>query len=50
VDNAVPVPELEPAVRESDARLGHGRVFAGRFDPIGSVDLARPIKPVQPVR
>ena len=46
----MPVPQLEAALREARACFGDRRVLGGRFDPIRSIDLARPIEPVQPVR
>ena len=50
MEEALPVPDFESAVREARTSLGNGRVLRDRLDPIGTVDLARPIEPVQPVR
>lgn len=44
------VPQFESALREAGTRLGNRRVLRGRLDPIRTIDLARPIEPVQPVR
>jgi len=44
------VPELEAAAGQALARPADRKLLIGRFDPIGSVDLACSVEPVKSVR
>jgi hypothetical protein len=50
MDQSLPVPQLEPALRAAVLRLLDGKRFRSGLDPVGTDDPARSIEPVKAVR
>jgi hypothetical protein len=44
------MPDLEAAIGKPRMRLGQRRLMTMRFDPLATVDFARTIEPIKPIR
>ena len=49
MDELLPVPQLEPALRAADMRLADCGLFSCCLDPVGTEDPARSVEPVKAV-
>ena len=50
MDELLPLPQFESAIRAADLGLADCRLFGRRLDPIGTEDPARAGEPVKAVR